>query len=51
MPVGSADAAGKAVHWEAAGVDGFGWGSGSCGNKVQLVAAVVMEPACRSFTC
>lgn len=41
----------RGVHWEAAAVDGFGLGSGSCGNKIQVVAAVVVEPACRSLTC
>lgn len=35
----------RSVHWEAAGVDGLGWEGGSCGNKVQVVAAIVVEPS------
>lgn len=42
---------GRAVHGEDAGVGGFGWWSGSCGNSVQWVAAVVVQPVCRSFNC
>lgn len=51
MSIGAADTVGVVDQGKDAGVGMAGWQSGSCGNRVQWVKAMVMQPACRSHTC
>lgn len=52
VPIGSADVLSeRAVCREDTGVGVVGWLSGSCGNRVQRVAAMVVLPAYSSLAC
>ena len=51
VSIGAADVVGVVGQGKHAGVGMIGWHSRSFGNRVPWVAAMVVQPACRSRTC